>query len=221
PFQSSAELWPDGRPPGASTSVVATNGVDREEVDADAVVELDFSEIGMLDDMRAFEAKTAGRGRKGQTAAAAKPKEKEKTNGIQVNGAQTNGSVPSQAARQGVRESRKQGERQKGHMKQGSQNSVALRNGLASSDDPRSTTPSSKTIMALPPQVTVNPASVVKDVAESSLRAALMESGLLRTNGQVLERNTFVREVLTLIHTDKSFVDRLYQSYQGLISSLP
>ncbi|KAI5118601.1 hypothetical protein M0805_004176 [Coniferiporia weirii] len=211
PFQSGAELWPNGASE-ASTSA-SSNSVDGEETDGDEVVELDFSEIGMLDDMRAFEAKGSGRGRKAEGSI----RPKEKMNGTQAIGAQTNGSIPARPMRQEKRPSKKQNP--EGSAKTGNENPIAPQNGtMRVNTDSRPSTPSSGSIVKSPLQAPIRPAGVLRDVAEGSLRAALVDSGLLRANGQVLERNAFMREVLMLIHTDKSFVDRLYQTYQNIVS---
>ncbi|KAH8116154.1 hypothetical protein DFH11DRAFT_1542919 [Phellopilus nigrolimitatus] len=209
PFQSGAELWPDGGSAAGVSASTSVNGAKREEP-VEEVVELDFSEIGVLEDIRAFEAKGASNGRKGEGVG----KTKEKTNGVHsngVNGAPMNGPTSPRASRQSARPSKRERERQRSVKPNGeavasapvpSQNVTSI-NGI----NMRSSTP----------QASIH-TDVRKDVAESSLRAALLESGLIRADGQAMERNAFVREVLTLIHTDKAFVDRLYQTYTSLVA---
>ena len=44
------------------------------------------------------------------------------------------------------------------------------------------------------------------DVVDRSIRSALLGTGLVRADGQALDRNAFVREVLTLIHVSLTFL---------------
>ncbi|KAL5498729.1 hypothetical protein ACEPAH_2084 [Sanghuangporus vaninii] len=176
PFQSGVELWPSSESSSAELMSVAG--------DSNEVVELDFSEIGALDDMRAFEAKAQSPARGRET----KFKEKVKANGTSAmpNGVHAKGPRSS-AADKGVNV---KGPRER--------NGVNLPTNV--------------------PQI-VTPTDARQDVVGRSLRSALVASNLLTADGQTLSRNAFVREVLTLIHTDSKFVDKLYQAYQDTVSS--
>ncbi|KAG6877982.1 hypothetical protein C0993_001187 [Termitomyces sp. T159_Od127] len=57
---------------------------------------------------------------------------------------------------------------------------------------------------------------VVPEAVRDSVVAATEMAGKVKKT-QVLERNDFVREVLTLIHTDKAFVDSLYKEYTSRV----
>jgi len=50
-------------------------------------------------------------------------------------------------------------------------------------------------------------------VTESLISTVRKSSLSKHKDVKQMDRNTFVREVLTLIHTDKSFVDNLYADY--------
>ncbi|KAJ2919022.1 hypothetical protein MD484_g1448, partial [Candolleomyces efflorescens] len=74
------------------------------------------------------------------------------------------------------------------------------------------TTPSSKgkkaAVNGVSGAATTTNGKVDPELVKSSLVRAIQPRGFGR-----LDRNDFVREVLTLIHTDKTFVDSLYQQY--------
>ncbi|KAF8067884.1 hypothetical protein FPV67DRAFT_1765394 [Lyophyllum atratum] len=55
---------------------------------------------------------------------------------------------------------------------------------------------------------------VVPEAVKESVIAAVSTQ---RINAPMMERNEFVREVLTLIHTDKSFVDTLFREYTSRV----
>ncbi|EJD05598.1 uncharacterized protein FOMMEDRAFT_139003 [Fomitiporia mediterranea MF3/22] len=178
PFQSSEELWPSGK---SKMLPIPAAVVDELAVEVEEVVELDFSEIGKLDDIRAFETKSvnAARGRD------ARGKEKAKANGVlsAQNGVHAAGPTPANASKHGLNASHSNG--------------AGVKSGIGASQ---------------------SLADSRQDTVGRSLHAALQDSNLITGNGQALNRNAFVREVLTLIHTDKKFVDKMYQAYQ---ESLP
>ncbi|KAJ3541247.1 hypothetical protein NMY22_g3956 [Coprinellus aureogranulatus] len=63
----------------------------------------------------------------------------------------------------------------------------------------------------------VNGGPIDKNLVQSTIIDSIQAQPQHRQLGK-LERNEFVREVLTLIHTDKSFVDGLYQRYHSQLA---
>lgn len=225
PFQSGEELWPDA---SSASNAGSVNGAE-STLGEDDVVELDFSEIRVLDDIRTLEIKNTSRGRKAEVSGKQRdrqPREKKSD----TNGAGTPGqSTPSHPSKK-EKEAR------------GARNGLSLtpsRNGSVSEVSISSAMPPSPSLSHAKEMKHVQPlkpADVLRDVTTGALKGALLESGLLRKEGTPLERNAFIREVLTLIHvsarlvslclkvvltrwlqTDKTFVDRLYQMYIGMI----
>ena len=142
-----------------------------EEEEEEDVVELDFSNIKALDNLHS------------STEKKVKPRVKSPNNStkaakpvvVKANGT----SVPVN-----------------GSANPGNPRTVKQENTKVSSINKNNTNGSNSHILL----TQTNPGEIKQGVVGQSLQSALIESGLLRADGQTLERNAFVREVLTLIH---------------------
>ena len=168
-FQSGADLWP--------SSITGSNGDLVNEIEEEEdVVELDFSNIKALDNLRS------------STEKKVKPRVKSPNNSIKAAKpvvVKANGhSVPIN-----------------GSANPGNPRTVKQENTKVSSTNKNNTNGSnSHTLLTQ-----TNSGEIKQGVVGQSLQSALIESGLLRADGQTLERNAFVREVLTLIHVSYFF----------------
>ncbi|TDL24552.1 hypothetical protein BD410DRAFT_801891 [Rickenella mellea] len=192
PFKAGSELWPHAQSPlddrsfdtAAPGSGSGSGSGESAQIPAsdelEDVVELDFSEISVLSDISALEARGK---KKGKGKEKTKKEEGSSTN---VNGRaklQENGPVAAVVVN-GTGHSPKKGK--------GKDQGNANANG--------------RIVEAVQVQKPSLP-----DIAKDALLSQVVQAGI--TPESKLEKNEFVREILTLIHTDKSFVDRLYSSY--------
>lgn len=196
PFEPNSELWPYPRAPLDDRSL---------DVDGD-VVELDYSDTSALSDPHIFEGKLNGAGgaaRKKKDKKKAKDKEQEQQEierswDDPVTGTSAIGpATTTTPQRTGIC---------KGKGKQISDNSNSLLlNGTASDKNSSTSKVSLKAI----------PTKLDSYAAKESLlsTASLSLSHKHAVDSGKMDRNEFVREVLTLIHTDKSFVDSLWADY--------
>ncbi|EIN09140.1 hypothetical protein PUNSTDRAFT_143725 [Punctularia strigosozonata HHB-11173 SS5] len=151
----------------------------------DGIVELDFADTSVLSDPDAFDSAAAGRH---------KTRDKgRKAGGIVVNGY---GDTATGQKEKG----KKKAKRSEGQASD-SLSSIATHSQPLPNGAPSSKIPSNSNSDAA--------------IDTSAARDALLQSVLAQVNGNFkgLSRNDFVREILTLIHTDKNFIDRMYRDY--------
>ncbi|KAF8636045.1 hypothetical protein AX17_003840 [Amanita inopinata Kibby_2008] len=221
PFSADSELWPYPHP---STK-------QNEKGDDGEILELDFEETSALSDMNAFR-KALQRGKERSRSAAGMST----SAGSSVEGQQ---GYDANGRMKGRRKTRKEREAERLREREQIENSwdtpapvsnppSSVPLGMGTISNARSSTPSRKA------QVVVNgfgqgrkqvvscneiapvpaPASAVAAVDSGLVKETLISTllGHAQKPGR-LERNMFVREVLTLIHTDKTFVDTLWKDY--------
>ncbi|KAH7919308.1 hypothetical protein BV22DRAFT_1199552 [Leucogyrophana mollusca] len=190
PFTADSELWPYPRAPLL------------ESDDSSDVVELDFADTSALSDPEVF----SERERRARGA-----RENEKKGRRQKNGKKGMSREERERERDEIERSWDVPENMRVHsppppppppvqaqapLPVMNGKPAQIRNGRADS------------ISQLPPNSTIDSAAV---------RASLVSTLALKTGGGLngMSRNDFVREVLTLIHTDKQFVDTLWQDYSA------
>jgi len=219
PFRSGAEFWPHDE---TKSQANARRAEFVEQQDAGDVVELDFSEISVLNDPKALEARANGgalatRGKDRQISkAAAKGKQTTvtsapKANGIgphqrQEDGASANGL----SSNEGDRRSRNKDTKK---VILGVSSNIVKPNGSLTSSTASSSTPSALASPSGQNPKTQVATLVTPQLAENVLMGEVMRTDPRTREGPALEKNAFIREILTLIHTDKAFTEKLYQSY--------
>ncbi|GLB39196.1 putative dcp1-like decapping family protein [Lyophyllum shimeji] len=227
PFQPDSELWPYP-PPGEGEHEGEAEG-EREGEGEEEILELDFADMSALSDpdlfSRARAVRRNGRGENGVVVGGADGGERHRESGkgkgrkkgrkereaMEREAIERSWDVPPPRPQAGRFD--REREEQEGHGE-----------GLPSTASP---SPSSSPVVSKP-QVNgvaskVNmekhhyhhqQGGVVPEAVRESLIAAVSGRGL---GAQGLERNEFVREVLTLIHTDKAFVDTLFHEYTSRV----
>ncbi|PFH49375.1 hypothetical protein AMATHDRAFT_63340 [Amanita thiersii Skay4041] len=218
PFSADSELWPYSQAsPALSNS--------KDEPGEGEILELDFEETSALSDMNAFKkalekGKERSRGKLNTSAGSSVDLQYGSDLGINGN-ARRKTRKEREAER--IQREREQIENSWDTPVPVSNppSSIPLDMSINSVSNPRSPTPSSKKNVAVingtQPQVhrqAVNNGGVTTAVDSNLVKDHLIGALLCRPQkpGR-LERNTFVREVLTLIHTDKTFVDDLWKDY--------
>lgn len=219
PFMAGSEIWPQTQASRTSGKGDKRNGNAEEP---DGIMELDFSEIRVLDDLQAFEAKGAGghgkekgKGRdkdRGRREPTSKPKEKEgeKTINSPAIGPVTPSVNEKDRQRHGGKPSRREKERQAGTATPADEGVVFSE----TTTPPRNlTNGNSSSSMTTIKRIAQSPitSSVGPDLAKGVLLNELSRSGMLSKSegqaigrlssaGPVLDKNTFMQQVLTLIH---------------------
>ena len=231
-FRSGADFWPHEE---SAKSTASAHRVEvPEQRDSGEVVELDFSEISVLNDPKALEARANGsvagsRGKDRQTTKVAKGKTTGLTSVSKVNGKGTHQeSTAGQSSSENDRRSRNTDTKK---VDSGSSSIVGKSNGsVAATSTASSSTPSALASPSMQSAKIKAPILVNPQTAEGVLMGEVMQSVSKMREGPALEKNAFIREVLTLIHvsgfisqeyyqltlllqTDKGFTDKLYQSY--------
>lgn len=187
PFQSGEDLWPD------ATTKSNSNSIDNLDTlpEDDAVFELDFSEIGALNKLHTVEAKDTGRGRKPELA-------KQKDRQLREKKEIASGGTTQITLSRGKKERQQRSVTNGANSTNPSSQNGSV-SGLSTPSIKSPPPPSSQTVTSKHNQ-TLKPANVVREVSESALVSAILTSSLVKKDGKRLERNAFVREVLTLIH---------------------
>ncbi|KLO16135.1 hypothetical protein SCHPADRAFT_926769 [Schizopora paradoxa] len=202
PFRSGADFWPHDESARSNATVRRTEVA--EEQDPGEVVELDFSEISVLNDPRALEARVnvavaGSRVKDRQTIKTAKGKATMATSTSNANGKAIHpDSVAGQSSSENDRRSRKTDTK-----KVDSSSSIIV--GKSNGSVATTSTASSSTPSALASPSTQNakikvPTLVSPQTAEGVLMGEVMQSVSKLREGPTLEKNAFIREVLTLIH---------------------
>ena len=203
-FQADYDLWPS-----ASTSAI--NGGSKPD-ESDDVVELDFSEIQVLDDMKSFQAKSNGRSEskakgKGKPESGA-TRQKDKAIVAQHSVPPT---LPSKA--QNAKQPKKDRENEKHKANAAANDSTATKITSPAStvrDQPMTSTStsslngsasakSSSGLISAPVSPELAKHLLLKSIAGVGPLSAGSTNARAST-GPVLEKNAFIREVLTLIH---------------------
>lgn len=254
PFQSGAELWPhaqvharaatfSGLKPlsdddsfealGASVATLrpTRREVEPEGDDDDDVVELDFSEIGALEDLRAFEARGGASGGRAKGKANMKERGRERAaleqGSPSVSAAATrNGSeAPSQISTPNrdvkAERARKDKEKQPGVIvlqptqaapapaivtPPSTRNASSLGGSIVTNGSSASSKKPAKKVDAL--KETPSSPAAFADVSTNVILGEMARSGALKP---AMEKNVFIREILTLIHVS-AFHDRSTRS---------
>jgi len=202
PFEPDSELWPYPRQP-----------LDDRASEEDEVVELDFSETSALSDIntllskpKAHPSTTNGGGANGKK----KRKEKNREEREQIEkswddpvkmGYAVGPNIPSEPPVKPIQPQPTAASSVKGKNKpvvQPQPNGKVTGQSAASSSKDKDKAKD----------------GLDRDAVAESLISTIANSSLPKQKDvKQLDRNTFVREVLTLIHTDKLFVDNLYTDY--------
>ncbi|KAF9459729.1 hypothetical protein BDZ94DRAFT_1312111 [Collybia nuda] len=218
PFEADSELWPYPRAP-----------VNEQHADSDGddILELDFGDTSALSDPSAFKR-------------ALKNGKKHSRGGSVSDGA--NGIDAMRDKTKGRKKGKKERAAEQLKIREEIENSwdvpgpSAHVTGRAISNDPPSPslhpspsphpspepghsphqtpTPHAKLVNGIPSrpqQAGVNGSLIEADTARESIISSLSNHSSISGS---LERNEFVREILTLIHTNKPFVDTLFQDYR-------
>lgn len=198
PFEPDSELWPYPRKP-----------LDDRASDDD-VVELDFSETSALSDLNTFFPRPKANGNASNGAGTngkKKKKEKNKEEREQIEkswddpvkmGYAVGPNVPNEPSAKPVQPQPAAVSSTKG------KNKPAQANGKANGQPVASTSKDTEKTEG----------GLDRSVVTESLISTIARSPLSKQKDlKQMDRNAFVREVLTLIHTDKSFVDNLYADY--------
>ncbi|KAF9788675.1 hypothetical protein BJ322DRAFT_653377 [Thelephora terrestris] len=199
PFEPDSELWPYPRQP-----------LDDRASDDDDIVELDFSETSALSDINTLFPKSKVNANATSVAGAngkKKKKEKNKEDREQIEkswddpvrmGFAVGPNIPNEPPVKPVEPQPAAVSSVKGKNKPAQANVKANDQPPASSSKDKE-----KTEGGLDRSVVTE--SLISTVAKSSLSK--------QKDLKQMDRNTFVREILTLFHTDKSFVDDFYADY--------
>ncbi|KAF8999140.1 hypothetical protein BDQ17DRAFT_1328480 [Cyathus striatus] len=194
PFEPNSELWPYPRAP-----------LDDSEGE---IVELDFADTSALSDVEAWKVKAAGsakaaKGKKGKTRKERDMEEKaqiERSWDPVVKTEEGSSSPEPQHTTVLVQ----------GHAGGPLQRSVITPPGQKVPQMQEMPTPKGAANGTRHLRKVVSPGGLDADVARESV-VHTVQGGKKLPSG--LEKNEFVRELLTLIHTDKSFVDGLWRDY--------
>ncbi|EPQ53469.1 hypothetical protein GLOTRDRAFT_139704 [Gloeophyllum trabeum ATCC 11539] len=206
-FESSNGLWP---------TPLEQEGLDGKDED---VVELDFADTSALSDPEAFsrrlESKSRKNGEKGKGKGKAREGAHVVADGIDRHDAEVK-------VRDGDKR-KKPGRREREMLK-----AQRLQAGSSRSESPGpsvdgqggAASPALNGKHSSPPQVSVPSSSskIDSSVAGVSLLDVLMghpSASKIRDQASQLGRKEFVQELLTLIYTDKAFVDKLWQDYSA------
>lgn len=206
-FRSGADFWPHEESARSQANAQRPEVV--EQQDSGDVVELDFSEISVLNDPKALEARATGtavasRGKERQTNKPVKSKPVTVTSASKVNGKGAHqDSATGHSSSESDRRSRNKGTKK---VDSGSSSSIAKPNGsLATSSAASSSTPSALASPSVQSTKIKVPALVTPQSAEDMLMGEVMRSDSGMREGPALEKNAFIREILTLIHVSGVF----------------
>ncbi|KAK2465071.1 hypothetical protein APHAL10511_002879 [Amanita phalloides] len=211
PFSADSELWPYPHRSGSWDS----NAIGNENEDDGEILELDFEETSALSDMDAFRrALQMGKEKSRATSAGGSA-------GSGAEGHDLNGSL------KGRKKTKKEMQAEKREQIENAWDMpTPIPNPPPSLHGAQSQTPSRKEKEVNGThQPQVNKQSAVNGNLAGSVDAGLVKDSLVGTllnHSQklgILERNAFVREVLTLIHTDKTFVDTLWKDYMDKLDT--
>lgn len=244
PFQAGSDLWPGEAPRSADARTTTTtitssaggasgnsnsNGARAAVEDAgDDIVELDFSEIGVLEDLRALESKAGhggiARGKKvGRKDAGTKVQSQQATPGS-GSGSVANGTEHSEPtsnlaspAKDKEGEKRGRGKKEKKTLSTPAPAATPLTativNGT-STHAPPSSSASTTSLKSITSTGTVtskasaaSPSAVTPALAKDLLLEQVVRSGLNSASQKpALEKVAFIREVLTLIHVSRDLL---------------
>lgn len=209
PFMADSELWPQTQASRTSGKEDKHNG---KVEDFDGIMELDFSEIRVLDDPQAFETngagghgKEKGKGRdkdRARREPTSRPKDKEKD---KTNYSQGSGPVSSSANerdRQRGKSSRREKERLAGTATPANESVVFTEITTPPRNLTNGNSSSSISTIKRSAQSPLT-SSVAPDLAKGVLLNEISRSGASSV-GPVLDKNTFMQQVLTLIHVSHS-----------------
>lgn len=209
PFMADSELWPQTQASRTSGKEDKYNG---KVEDPDSIMELDFSEIRVLDDPQAFETngagghgKEKGKGRdkdRARREPTSRPKDKEKD---KTNYSQGSGPVSSSANerdRQRGKSSRREKERLAGTATPANESVVFTEITTPPRNLTNGNSSSSISTIKRSAQSPLT-SSVAPDLAKGVLLNEISRSGTSSV-GPVLDKNTFMQQVLTLIHVSHS-----------------
>lgn len=209
PFMADSELWPQTQASRTSGKEDKHNG---KVEDFDGIMELDFSEIRVLDDPQAFETngagghgKEKGKGRdkdRARREPTSRPKDKEKD---KTNYSQGSGPVSSSAIerdRQRGKSSRREKERLAGTATPANESIVFTEITTPPRNLTNGNSSSSISTIKRSAQSPLT-SSVAPDLAKGILLNEISRSGASSV-GPVLDKNTFMQQVLTLIHVSHS-----------------
>ncbi|KAI0263109.1 Dcp1-like decapping family-domain-containing protein [Gloeopeniophorella convolvens] len=208
PFHEESSLWPYPRAP-----------VD----DRDDIVELDFADTSALSDVDAFERRRRNGNGNGNGKHARKDRAREREEierSWDVPGHMQSATPPAPSPVPAPAPAPlAASERPKGKSKHAANGTNAKTQAPAPAPAPASA-PASTPAPAPAPAPAPTPAPAPQGaLAKAAASTAIVEAVRAHTNGNAPppngERNVFVREVLTLIHTDPAFVQRLWEEYRA------
>ncbi|KAI0367190.1 hypothetical protein BV20DRAFT_970836 [Pilatotrama ljubarskyi] len=193
PFEANSELWPYPRAP-----------LDDRSFDNDDIVELDFNDTRALSDPAIFSSRLKEKQKKkGKRSKKEREEDRERERAEIEKGwdmparGQGQPSQPSSAATSAPVAAPAQAAND---AQNAVQSKKATANGVANG------TPAAPHANGHSPNGVLNTSA-----AKDALLSAMSTKGV--ASGQTIARNDFVRELLTLIHTDSKFVDGLWQDY--------